>query len=458
MKTKLISAVVLVALLVAAFGAFAPAPVAAAGETISIAPVSGLAGNQVTLAVKVNSNGTPTRGYSLYLYFDPTLFTITSITPSTGASDPWNAALDGVNGVSSPSCSDASAQLSQVHSKNVNPGEVQLAEAVLGCNSASTGAMAWPVNGTVASIVLTLKPASGLGTTPNGVTSNVFYTGSTPKFLDVTGATIQPALNLGYVRVGPAPALTIQSVTFTPANGSSTPSVAVIIKNTGTVAMTPGTDDTTVTLAMSTCTPATKTFSVTSLAVGATTELDQAYAACGAVSTFTVSDTVYDLQYSTSYLNAVTFPQVVTVDGSMPVMYIDSTIVSNVNFGTMVYGLNVKQVGMNINTNAPNFTVTAHMDNWNLTEWNGSAYVTPSPFSLHDPMHLAAYLGDGVTQVGNNVSSDGTFFTGTIAGQSADAGQNFFINFIQTLHHDDATLPSGYTYHGVVTFTDAASF
>ncbi len=437
-RKSLVSAFVMLAML-AAFLGFATTPAAAAGGctlTIPLVTTPNTPGSTVTVPIGITCDPTaPTRGYQFDLAFDA-------------------SRLQELN------VADGGFLTSVAGHGNLQSGNTPTIDNVgghiLGVSYILTGGDGHGPTGTgtLATVTFAVKSGAANGVAPLTL-SNVIISNETGSSSYAT------TLNNKFVRVGPAPALTIQSITFTPSSGSSTPSVAVVLKNTGGADMTPGTDDTNVTLAMSACTPASATTLVSGVHAGATTEIDQAYTACGAVSTFTVSDTVYGLSQSVSYINSVTSSQGTTVDGSMPAMYINLSTAGAVNFGVMAYGVNVKQVGMNVTTNAPSYSVLVAMDNWHLTEWNGSAYVPVSgshPFSLHDPLNLIVYLADGSTYLGGPATSNTPFFAGAIAGQSADAGQNFLINYAQTLHHDDATLATGFTYHGVVTYTAVASF
>jgi hypothetical protein len=450
-RRLLINLFVTAAVLVAALG-LAPVQAFAAGTpTITIPPVQGNPGSTVTLSVNIDSQGVLTRGYGITLYFDPTKFTIVSVTgPASKPASLWGAMLDG------STCTDPNADLFQKASKNVSAGTVTLGEAVLGCATPSTGAVGLAVKGTLATIQLQI-----LSGTANGKYLTTDASGTTPKILDTSGNPISGAVfAYNFVRVGAAPALAIQSIVFSPASGSSSTTATVTLINNGAAMAVPG-DDTTFTLSMDSATPATQTFVVSGLGAGATTTLTQAYSVTGSKTDLTVTDPDFSISQTATYFAAVTSSQSANVDATIGVT-IALTTNGTINFHPLSLGLNQQYAGMTVTSDAQKWTVNAAMDYWNLTEWNPvtSMYISPNPYSLHQPLQIFCYrhLPTPTLEPGNPLTSNSVLISdGVIANQTADSGEAYDLTYQQIAHVYDAAV-APHSYHGIVTYTAAVSF
>jgi hypothetical protein len=84
-----------------------------------------------------------------------------------------------------------------------------------------------------------------------------------------------------------------------------------------------------------------------------------------------------------------------------------------------------------------------------MTEWDGSAYVTPGGRKLDSRMQVRC-LSEGTLVT---LAPSGKIADGDTIGQSGNSGQNFSIDFIQDTEFDDPVLHGGHVYHIVATFT-----
>jgi len=89
---------------------------------------------------------------------------------------------------------------------------------------------------------------------------------------------------------------------------------------------------------------------------------------------------------------------------------------------------------------------------WHLTEWDGSSF---KDLRLTDPLRVQ-YPEQGTDVTAGTASS--RLVSGDASGQSGDAGQDFPLNFIQSLHYSDPLLPAGEGYHLVLTFVGYITF
>ena len=443
MNRKFLVSVFVMLAMLAAFLGFA-APAAAAGGctlTIPVVNVANTPGTTVTVPININcDSSSPTRGYQFDLAYDASR--LQTAADASGITDGGFLSSGGsVHG---------NLLVGNTPTIDNVGGHILSASWILtgGDHHGVTG------TGTLANVVFTVKAAA-----PNGVApltlSNVIISNESGSGQYAT------TLNTKWVRVGPAPALAIQSIVFNPTSGNPVTSVAVTIKNTGT-AMSAPVDDTTVTLAMSACTPATATTLVTDLAAGATQTITQAYTGCGSSSILSVTDPVYGLNQSQTYFSSITAnpTQPTNVDGTYNSASISITTTGNINFHPLVLGINQQTASMLVTSNAQSWTVGAVMDNWNLHEWNGTGYVAVSgghPYSLHNPLQIFAFRGTTLVS-GDPISANGTLIgDGSVSNQSANNGELYNLTYQQQVQGNDAVLSGGNSYHGIVTYTAAVS-
>jgi hypothetical protein len=434
-RSNVLSILVLVAMIAGLFGFASATPAAASGETFStpVVSVPTFTAGVTTINVDVSINtGTSTlRGWQFNMTYNPAVIQLVSWTEDKSF---FNAAAVAAGG----------------DTFRVGGTSVPAAGTLTGAAVSSlgfTGTSGVSGSGKIANLTFKVMGAGKANLAFSGVQM------LNASVVDIGSAFVQ---SVGAIRVGAAPSVAVQSIAFTPANGSTTPSVAVTVVNNGS-AMVAG-DETVVTLGMSSATPATAAFPVALLGAGATTVLTQAYTVTGSSSVLTVTDSVYGINQSQTYFAAISDVKNTNIDATFNAN-ITLTTTGAISFNPLLLGNNQQYATMNVLSNAQTWTVSASANNngngWNLSEWNGTAFVAAGR-KLSDPLRVSAFRG--VVAAGSLAGVNGTLINGLVAGQSLDAGENFNVTYEQFLHNADAVLTAPNTYHGVITYTAAVSF
>jgi hypothetical protein len=424
MKRSVFSILVLLALFAGLFGYATPA--FAIANTISTPPTIGVvAGSNFSIPVTIDTGTGKILGWGFNLSWNPAVLSLTSWTEGAFIKDQAVA---------------AGGDTFRVGGTISNPAGTLTGAAV--------AALGFPAG----------QGATGTGTI---AVLNFHAIADGNANLAFSGTEVRNELNNlatysfapGALRVGAAPSLAVQSIVFTPASGSMTTSAVVTIKNNGSAMSVPA-DNTVVTLAMNNATPASQTTTISGLAAGATQAITVAYTVnAGFTSThLTVTDSVYGINTGADYFASVSDIDNTNVDAKFDTFIILTTD-ANVNFYPLALGLNTRSAGMNVKSNAQAWTVGASASNaGNLKEWNGTAYGTRQ---LIDKL----FVGQSKRAVVSLNGATGVLIPdGVVANQSADAGEDYVLEYAQTLHAGDAALTAPNTYHAVVTYTAAVSF
>ena len=417
-NSRLLSALVLMALVASLLGSALPA--AAAGTaTLTVNIVNTNQGATVTVPILVQNDGYPMRAYQVDVNFDPSRLQAQSIT-------------------------DAGFLTTAGHGTSQIPGSTPTIDNVGGhitglsytlVGGAGYGAVTTGTPATLANIVFTVPSGA-----PNGK-ANISLVNV--LLADVNAAAFSTVnINSKWVQVGPGPNLGM-SIGFTPHGTGSTFDANVIVTNSGGSASDPDTLNVTLSNAL----PATASFTVPSLAVNGS----QTFSITNvALNTGAQNSVVQATLVNVNVVKSATYSPV-SSNGTTPVdatfgAFLKITPDSAVSFGQLALGDNFKGGNLNVQSNT-NYEVDV-FDNgttaWHMTEWNGSAFLTNK---LADSMHIISSQSNDVT-----AGTPAKFVTGGVAGQSGDAGQNFGVSYKQTLHYGDPLLPSGETYHLVLTF------
>jgi len=304
--------------------------------------------------------------------------------------------------------------------------------AILGCTgSAAAG------TGVLANISFTVKPTASNGQAP--------LTMSNVVLADVNAVAIPAAnvaINSTYIQVGPGPDLRVSALGFQPIGTGSSFNVQFTIANQGGAASAADV----VTVASTGTTTPTQSVNLGPIAAGASQSftLPNYSLATGAQSAAFVVTIQSNQQSRSATYSPVSSNGQTPVDASFGA-FLQITPPSQVNFGQLHLGSNVVTGTLNVKSNT-NYQVDLY-DNgttvWHMTEWNGTTF---GARRLSDPLHVQS----GVRDV--TAGTPPALVTGGVAGQSGDAGQDFGLNFVQALHYADPLLPSGSTYHLVLTF------
>jgi hypothetical protein len=424
-RTNALSILVLVAILAGLLGI--ASPVFAAGPTVSTANTFATAGQTFTVNVNVDTSGSKLLGWGFDLAYDPAVLSLTS----------W-------------------AEGNFIHDQAVAAGGDSFRVAGTTNNTtgslagASVAALGFPAGqgatgtGTIATLTFLAKA--------NGKANLVF---SNTTMVDENNHETAYTFAGGFVRVGPAPALAIQSITFNPPSGVTAFGADVIVKNNG-AAMAAG-DETVFTLAMNKAAPASQTFNVSGLATNATQTLHVDYTmnAGETSSTLSVSDSVYGTSASQAYFSSIADIKNTNVDAKFNT-FITLTTTGAIQFYPLSLGANTQTGAMNVNSNAQQWTVAAASTNGGqMAEWNGSAWVTTNGHKLHDQLVVSQAKRSLVSLTG---ASGSLIPDGKVENQTADAGEDYSLTYAQALHAYDAALSAPNTYHMVVTYTAAVGF
>jgi hypothetical protein len=254
---------------------------------------------------------------------------------------------------------------------------------------------------------------------------------------------LPPAVVLApkWVQVGPGPNLAM-SIAFVPHGTGQTFDATVTVTNNGGSASDP--DE--VSLSLTNTDPAASTdCTVPSLAVGGTfscgiTNAALATGASNSVATAVLSD--FGTTKTSTY-SPVSDGGQTLVDASFGA-FLDITPDAQVDFPPLVLGANSTSGNLNVKCNT-DYQVDL-FDNgttaWHMTQFDGTAFKS---IKLIETMHVAS------TQNDVTFGAPAKLVTGGVAGQVADAGQDFPLTYEQVLKYADPLLPSGETYHLVLT-------
>jgi hypothetical protein len=362
------------------------------------------------------------RAYQFNLAFDPTRVQVNSITDG------------GFLATAGASCSVIQALPPTIN--NTTGTATVPGWAILGCTgSAAAG------TGALANINFTVLPSA-----PNGRAN---LTLSNVVLADVNAAAVPASsvqINSTYIQVGPGPDLRVSALGFQPIGTGSTFNVQFTIANQGGAASDP--DVVTVT-STGTTTP-TQTINIGALAAGGSQSftLPNYMLATGAQNASFTVVIQSNSQSRTATYSPVSSSGQTPVDASFGA-FLQITPPSQVNFGQLQLGTNLVTGTLNVKSNT-SYQVDL-FDNgttaWHMTEWNGTVFGTRR---LSDALHVQSGADGGLHDV--TAGTPPVLVTGGVAGQSGDAGQNFGLNFVQGLHYADPLLPTGSTYHLVLTF------
>jgi hypothetical protein len=396
-------------------------PAFAAGEPIVAIPIANAnAGDTITVPVTVDTQGVGIRGYGINLDFDQTKVEILEVTDA------------GFLGT----CPGGQVYLGTVIIDNAAGTMRGASAAYLGCptKTVSTPAGSPAV---LANVRVRVLPGAS-----NGKMNWIFAANS--KLIDASaGNMLPPAIVLSpkWVQIGPGPNLGM-TISFTPHGAGETFDAKVTVTNTGGSASDP--DE--VSLTLTNTTPAASTnCTVPSLAVGGTfsCEILNAVLSTGAsnsVATATLNDfgTTKTATYSPVSDGGQTL-----VDATFGA-FLDITPDAQIDFPPLVLGANSTSGNLNVKCNT-GYQVDI-FDNgttaWHMTEFDGTVY---KAIKLIETMHVAS------TQHDVTAGTPAVLVTGGVAGQVADAGQDFPLTYSQVLKYADPLLPSGETYHLVLT-------
>jgi hypothetical protein len=298
----------------------------------------------------------------------------------------------------------------------------------------------------LAKVNVTVKSAA-----PNGkaLLSFVALTGAPTalKILDVNAAAMPGAVAAPkWVQVGPGPNVGL-AIGFTPLGTGESFNVKVIVSNS-LPAGSPSDPDTLVVSATNVTAGGPFTFSVPSLAVGASVEfpLPAALVLNTGASTSVVTAQLTGLGLSKS---ATYSP--VSDSGQTPVdatfgAFLKMVPPAPLSFGQLQLGVNVITTSLTVMANT-GFEVAVNDEGltaWRLTQFDGVSYQAAQ---LSEPLRISSPQNPNVT-----AGTDKTLVSGEVSGQAGDQGQDFPVTLVQVLHYSDPVLPPGETYHLVLTF------
>ncbi|MDR3578018.1 MAG: cohesin domain-containing protein [Anaerolineaceae bacterium] len=414
-RKSLVTILVLVGMIASLFGA--TLPVFAAGTSLSIGPVNANQGDTINLPIVINTS-TGVRAYQFDLAFDPSRVKVNSI--SDGGFLATAGAGSVLNG--NPTTINNTAGTAN--------GTAYFIAGGTGASASGTGNLA-VVNFTILSAAPNGKAALTL--------SNVEVDDVNAK--PITGVT----LTNKWIQVGPGPNLQITGLGFTPHGTGQTFDVSFTVVNNGGAASDPDVAALTLTNAA----PASQNFTVPSLNAGT----NQAFSLTNVALNSGAQNAVATVLLQNVNVTASATYSPVSAAGTVPVnaslgAYLTINPPTAFNFGTLKVGANTASSSFNVmcNTNYAVDVSDAGTTAWHMTEFDGTNFKT---LKLADAMHMT---NPGQSYDVTAGSASPRIISGGVAGQSGDAGQNFQLTATQQLHFADPLLPSGETYHLVLTF------
>lgn len=422
-RYRSVSMLVVVALIASLLVAVVPASAQAATLlTLTLGQRNANQGDTVTVPVSISTAAgfSGIRAYQFSLAYDPT-----RVVP-TGVSDGGFLATAG-----------ASCNVIQALPPSWTAGILSVPGwAILGCTGSSAAG-----NGTLANINFNV-----LSNAPNGKANLSLQN---VVLADVNAAAVPAAsvvLNNTYIQVGPGSDLRVSALGFQPIGTGSTFNLQFTITNQGGAASDPDV----VTVASTGTTTPTQSINLGAIAAGASQSFtlpNYALATGSQNASFTIT-IQGNLQSRTGTYSPVSSNGQTPIDASFGA-FLQITPPSQVNFGQLQLGTNTVAGVLNVKSNT-SYQVDL-FDNgttvWHMTEWNGAAFGTRR---LSDALHVQSGAAGGLHDV--TAGTPPVLVTGGVAGQSGDAGQDFGLNFVQILHYADPLLPTGSTYHLILTF------
>lgn len=106
-----------------------------------------------------------------------------------------------------------------------------------------------------------------------------------------------------------------------------------------------------------------------------------------------------------------------------------------------------KNDGVKVTANSNGWTLFVRAESSTLTDWDGSHYGTTS---LKSPINLTSYPDTGVG-AGHTIQLSVSNQELVTNGQNG-GGKKIGLGFVQPVSWEDEVLPSGHTYHTVLTF------
>jgi hypothetical protein len=164
-------------------------------------------------------------------------------------------------------------------------------------------------------------------------------------------------------------------------------------------------------------------------------------------STVTVSVPEFGATRTTLFVSGVTEAGDVPVDATF-IAFLDLTLPLELDFGFLALGANYLDSELNVKCNAPYNVDVTSARNFHLTQFDGTSYLASS---LGAPLQVSA----------ESTVSEGTpatLLTGVVADQAGMLGQDWPFFLSQVLEYDDPLLPTGQTYHDVLTFNAYVTF
>jgi hypothetical protein len=422
MKThKIASLLVLAALLAALFGAALPAAAQQVTDpTLTVPPQYVNANQQFTVDVTLDTDGITVTGWQFDYAWNPAVVRLDSIVEGPFIRS-WVTSVGGAGTFFQPPI--------------INQGAGTLRGAAVTALGAPAGQGAQGT-GVIATLTFTAL-ANGLST--NNLSGVILVQ---PGSVGYPGTIV---LNSGFFQVGPAPRVVVTALGFTPVGAGQQFNVTFTVQNQG--GMASGTETADVTAVGAAPTQLSVTINplqpseIATYSVPFTYQLDPQ--AVSALITVALPSGSRSATYSPTSASGQT-----DVDATFGA-YLEITPPALIEFNPLNIGGNDRFGDMNVKCNT-NYVVDAYDNNattnWRMVRWDGTTYYqTPQ---LTYPL----IVKNNPQNYQVSLNTPPRIIDGLVTGQSGNAGQNFPLVFNTTRDIADPLLPTGSTYHMVLTW------